>query len=88
MLNNPTSDSKLQMVLFKKNNGSIEALDNGTPSSFEEDFSWFVGEDGKMIDYNKNINVFEAVQLLHHFLNKKYGISKETGRFRGRNKIN
>lgn len=31
-----------------------------------------------MIDYNKKINVFEAVQLLHHFLNKKYGISKET----------
>ena len=77
MLNNPTQDNNLQMVLFKKNNGNIEAVDTGN-LSFEDNFSWFVDSEGKMIDFNQKVNAFDGVKLMHNFLEKRYGLNKDT----------
>ena len=72
MLNNPTQENKLQMVLFKKIMviSKQQIVQELLLSSLEggDDFSWFVDSEGKMIDFNKKVSVFEGVKLMHNLI--------------------
>lgn len=90
VLNDTNQNNNLQMVLFKQTNGEIKAADLGNEdlSSYEDSFGWLVDEEGKPINFNQNVTVFNGVKLMYHLLDKRYSINKESGRFRGRGKIN
>ena len=48
-----------------------EQLKDLNISSYADSFSWFYDENGKMIDYNKPIRLFNGVKLISNYLEKK-----------------
>jgi len=46
-------------------------------SSYAESFPLNVVEEGKNIDYNKPINLFNGVKLISHFLEKRYKVDPD-----------
>jgi hypothetical protein len=76
MLNNTTQDNNLQMVLFNKGQVKLDELNNLNLSSYEENFSWLTDDNGKIIDFNRKVNLFNGVSLISNFLEKKYGLNK------------
>ena len=46
-------------------------------SSYSENFPWLLGEDGKAIDLNKQVDVFNAVKTVSVFLEKRFDLSQE-----------
>ena len=77
MLNNTTQVNNLQVVKYNKGEVKIDELNQDTNiSRFEEDFSWLVDLEGKPIDFNQKITLYNGVKLMSHLLEKKYGMDK------------
>jgi len=49
----------------------------GSTSSYGEGFPWLIDEDGKVIDFNKSISLFNGVKLISRYLETRHGINKE-----------
>lgn len=69
--------ANLQVVQWRKNSDSLKkdlsesGIDTNS-TTISENFPWLIDSDGKFIDLNKNIDLFEAVNLISNYLEKKY----------------
>ena len=82
-----TDDRLSNLQLIKYNGDTTPSLANAAQgveenseglnlSSFGESFPWLMDENGKVLDYNQTVNLDNAVKLISHFLEKKYGVDK------------
>ena len=63
--NNPTLR---ELSLIKYNNEPVKTeLPEVTNSSFVEAFPWFLDDQGKIIDYNKSIRLFDGIRLINFY---------------------
>ena len=68
--------SNLQLIKYKEKAVEEDSIDLGI-TSISESFPWFVDKEGKCIDYNKPISLFNGVKLVSHFLEKRYGLNND-----------
>lgn len=69
--------SNLQLVKWSNKSDSLKSdfyvsCINTNSTSISENIPWLIDNDGKFIDLNKNIDLFEAVNLISNYLEKKY----------------
>ena len=70
--------SNLEMIKYEnKVEGSDIKEIYGSTSSYGEGFPWLIDEDGKVIDFNKSISLFNGVKLISRYLETRHGINKE-----------
>lgn len=65
----------LQLVKYndKVDTDEIKDLDL---SSFKDVFPWFINKDGQPIDFNKPIRVFDSIELIANYLEKRHNVDK------------
>ena len=65
--------SNLQVVPYKDKGENLnKELSESGISSISDCFPWLIDKKGSMIDLNKDINLFEGVQLISNYLEQKY----------------
>jgi hypothetical protein len=71
--------SNLALIKFIKEKQPLvenEDLTDLGISSYEESFPWLIDENGKLIDLNKDIKLFDGVHLVSRFLEHRLKIDK------------
>ena len=69
--------SNLQLVKYKREVVEEDLSDLGITSSNTESFPWFFDDEGKIIDYNKPISLFNGVKLISNYLEKRFEMDKD-----------
>lgn len=65
--------SQLQLIKYKETPVEEGDTDYMPPcSTYAEAFPWYVDEEGRNIDYNKPVNLFDGVKLISHYLETRY----------------
>lgn len=73
--------NNLQLIQYNKEIKSEELESISPVSEYKESFPWFIDENGKDIDFNGSINVFNSVKLIKlisQFLEKRYDVNKDS----------
>lgn len=78
LLNSTDSPVNNNKALVLYENFVDQKLNSEGSSSTLEAFPWFFDANGKAIDYNKEINVFQAVEIISRFLEAKYHINPDS----------
>lgn len=71
--------SALQLIKYEEKVAESdlkEILGSSGTTSYAESFPWFIDETGKVIDFNKPIDLFNGVKLISQFLEKRFGEDK------------
>jgi hypothetical protein len=78
LIENSDRESTLQLVKYggEAQNVDEDVLINLDITSIEESFPWLIDKNGNMIDLNKEVELFEGVDLISNFLEKKYNMDK------------
>ena len=53
-------------------NNVIEDIKSDSMSETKDLFPWLFDREGKAINYTENVNIFEAIELISNFLEKKF----------------
>jgi hypothetical protein len=70
--------SNLQLIKYKENIVEKDMSEIvGSFSNYRESFPWLVDTDGKIIDFNKTIDLFDGVKLISQFLEQRYNVEKD-----------
>jgi hypothetical protein len=71
--------STLQLIKYKEKLAESDMSDivGGSISTYRENFPWLIDTDGKIIDFNKSIELFDGVKLISHYLEQRYNVGKE-----------
>jgi len=64
--------SSLQLIRFNKKEVDEDLIEFPNESSIAESFSWLVDENGKNIDFNNSIKLFDGIKIISLFLEKRY----------------
>jgi len=64
--------SSLQLIRYNKEELDEDLIESPNKSSIAESFSWLVDENGKNIEFNNSIKLFDGIKLISHFLEKRY----------------
>jgi hypothetical protein len=77
LIENSDRESTLQLVKYggEAQNVDEDVLINLDNTSIEESFPWLIDKNGNMIDLNKEVELFEGVDLISNFLEKKYNMT-------------
>ena len=64
--------NNLKLIKYQKEPTNIqEELTDLGITNYSESFPWFIDSDGKLLDFNKPIKLFEGVQLISKYLEHK-----------------
>lgn len=67
------SVSSLQLIrLNKKEKVDEDLMDIPNNSGMDDSFPWLVDENGKNIEFNNSIKLFDGIKLISRFLEKRY----------------
>src|ERR1700727_1763723 len=66
-------NNDLAVIHLRSNPKTEEVLPNDNSNSFSESFPWLCDEEGRPIDYNKSIRLFEGIKLISRYLETRYG---------------
>jgi hypothetical protein len=70
--------SNLELIKYKEKIVESDMSEiAGTFSNFSDSFPWLVDTDGKIINFNKTIDLFDGVKLISQFLEKRYNVEKD-----------
>lgn len=80
ILNNASQENNLQLILLSKLNelNRFDDISKSEMSSLAESFPLLTDDNGKMIDFTKNVNLDNGIILISKFLEKKYSVDKDT----------
>ena len=79
-LRNEGTDINKALIKFINNDeGNTESSSQHviSMSNYGEVFPWLLDRNGKIIDLNKNVGLFDAVAVVSLYLRHKYGVNKE-----------
>ena len=80
LLNEDLSEKISDLQLVKYEVIDVDAVKNETViSEYKELFPWYTDDDGKIIDYNKSITLFDGIKLISRFL--EYRCDLDQNRF-------
>jgi hypothetical protein len=66
-------NNDLAVIHLRSNPKTEEVLPNDNSNSFSDSFPWLCDEEGRPIDYNKSIKLFEGIKLISRYLETRYG---------------
>ena len=69
LINNVNVVNNNQALII--HNNIITDINSNEQSETIEAFPWLFDREGKAINYTDNVNIFEAIELISHFLEKK-----------------
>ena len=67
-----------QMAVVLANTLTLEDIKELQHSSMIEDFPWLFDKEGKPINFNEKLNVFDGVKLISNLLEKKFKLKPES----------
>nr|YP_003495103.1 hypothetical protein TrcifM_p12 [Trametes cingulata]ADD21057.1 hypothetical protein [Trametes cingulata] len=70
-------NNEMALMIIEKDYLTENLLENQS-SETSEVFPGLIDDDGNMIDFNKNLNVFEAVEVISYILKKKYEVDTDS----------
>lgn len=66
---------EIQKIQYKDKYGTdVDSELEDNMSTFGECFPWFLDSDGKIIDYNKSMKLFDAIKIVSKFLETRLGM--------------
>ena len=68
--------SNLQLVKYNTDVNKEDLNDLGLTSSIGESLPWLLDDEGKNIDFNKPISLFNGVRLISNYLEKRFNMDK------------